>query len=347
MSKQVEILGNFGFGTMSLTWTPVPKPMPDSIEVLKFVTENDQFGVNFVNGGEFYGADDANLKLLKAFVESNTPEQNRELVLSIKGGLGKNFGPDGSNEGISRSIDNIIGYFPSDKLSRPKLLFEIARVDKGVKYEDTIGYINEYVKAGKIDGISLSEVGVESIKKAINAAPITCVEIEFSLMCQDILENGILEELSKHNVDVIAYSPLCRGYLTDYTVDNADTWLLDMPEGDLRRRCGKFQPETYKNNIILVKKLYKFAHEKKNTSLESLALSWIIAISERKSFRGISNLPKILPIPSGSTKEKLTKTLGSIIELTDDDLSEIDQICKETPVQGLRYDEHHEALLNA
>ena len=347
MFGKVEIPGKFGFGSMSLTWTDTPKPLADAIETVKFVTEHDQFDVKFINGGEFYGPDDANLKLLKAFVDTNTAEQNRELIISIKGGLVENYEPDGSKENIAKSIENIIRYFPDDKLKRPKLLFEISRVDRKVPYDKTIGYINEYVKAGKIDGISLTEVGVSSIQKAISVAPISCVEVEFSLLCQDILENGVLEELAKHNIDIVAYSPLSRGYLTDYTVEHADTWLSDIPEGDMRKHSGKFQPEAYKNNIILVKNLYKFAHEKKNTSLESLSLSWIIAVSGRKSFKGINNIPKILPIPSGSTKEKLTKSLGSIIELTDNDLNEIDQICKETPVQGLRYDENHELFLFA
>lgn len=336
--------GKFGFGSMSLTW-PKPVPIESAVETLKFITGHPKFGTKVINAGEFYGADDVNLKYLKEFVKSNTEEFNRELIISIKGGVNKKtFSPDGTRENIRKSVENSISYFPLDPTKRPKLVFEIARVDPNVSYDDSVSYIYEFVKEGKLDGISLSEVGVKSIQKAVSVAPISCVELEFSLATQDIFHNGVLEELSKHGIPIIAYSPLSRGLLTDYTVENADKYLSLIGAEDMRNHSDRFKPENFDQNCLLAKKLYGFAHDVKNCSLESLALSWILAISEKTDFHGIPVVCKILPIPSGSTKEKLEKNLGNLVELTREDLDQIDRICKEYPVKGFRYNEAHEAL---
>lgn len=341
----VPIPGSFGYGTMNLTWNPHPPPTSQAIEVLQFVTQNERFGTKLLNGGEFYGPDNANLKLLQQLLEANTPKENEKLVISIKGGINlEKFAPDGSKEGIARSIDNVLSYFPrpGDE-GRPKILFEPARVDLSHPYDETIGYIAEYVKSGKLDGISLSEVGIGSIQRALSVCAVLCVELELSLLCQDILENGIIDELTKHNVPVIAYSPLCRGYLTDYTVQHKDTWLEGIKDGDVRQMCDKFTPENYKHNIVLVENLYNFAHNKKNCSLETLALSWILSLSENPNYKG-RKITKILPIPGGSTPQRIESNLSSLVTLSSDDLKEIDNICKKTPVKGLRYNEAAEAL---
>ncbi|CAI5756174.1 unnamed protein product [Candida verbasci] len=341
----INIPGKFGFGTMSMTWTPEPKPFEQSIETLKFVTSHPEFGTKLLNGGEFYGPDDTNLKLLQQFLKSNSPEANKQLIISIKGGIDMSkFAPNGSKEFISKSIENIVSYFPKGEL-RPKLLFEIARVDPNVPYEDTISYIAEYVKNGSIDGISLSEVGINSIQKAIKVYPISCVELELSLFSQEVIDQGILAELSKHQIPLIAYSPLCRGLLTDSTVENSDKFLQSIPQRDIRHHLDKFKPEIFEKNLPTLKKLYEFAHKKKNTSLESLALSWILKISGLQNYKGINKVTHILPIPSGSTKRRVELNFGNLIELTDDDIKEIDNIFKENPIQGFRYNAQLENTL--
>lgn len=344
--KPVEISGKFGFGTMSMTWTPTPPPAQQSIDTLKFVTSHPKFGTKLINGGEFYGPDFANLKLLKQFLEKNDPEENKQLIISIKGGAdNETLKPNGTKEFVSKSIENIVSFFPKQKQNRPKLLFEMARVDPSVPYGETIGYISEYVKLGVIDGISLSEVGKESIQAALKVFPISCVELELSLFSQEVITTGILEELSKHNLPLIAYSPLCRGLLTDYAVENSHTFLASIPQGDIRHHLDKFQPDTFNKNLPALKELYKFAHEVKNTTLESLALSWIVTVSEARNFRGIEKVTRILPIPSGSTKKRVESNFGSLIELTDDDLQSIDEIFAKYPISGLRYNQFLEGTL--
>ncbi|KAL6449789.1 hypothetical protein SBY92_000690 [Candida maltosa Xu316] len=335
--KPVEIPGKFGFGTMSMTWTPTPPPFEQSIDTLKFVTSHPEFGTKLINGGEFYGPDDANLKLLKEFLEQNDPKENEKLIISIKGGADtKTLRPDGSQESIGKSIENI---------ASPKLLFEIARVDGRLPYKETLGYISEYVKNGTIDGISLSEVGIGSIESALEVFPISCVELELSLFSQEVISTGILAKLSEHGIPLIAYSPLCRGILTDHTVENLDSFLGNIPQGDIRHHLDKFQPEIFAKNVPALKALYNYAHDVKHTTLESLALSWILKVSGAKNFRGIPEVTRILPIPSGSTKKRVESNLGSLIELSDEDLQAIDKIFQDHPITGLRYNEALEGTL--
>lgn len=333
--KAIPLNDKYGYGTMSLTWTQTPQPTEKSIESIKHAV--DKHGVTFLNGGEFYGPDDANLKLIQQFLANNEDEINEKLVISIKGGFNfEKFAPEGDKEAITKSIDNILTYFPHDKPNRPKLLYEIARRDFEVPYDETIGYIAEYVKAGKLDGLSLSEVGVESIQKASSVFPVSFVELELSILSPDLIYNGVLAELAKQQIPIIAYSPVARGYLTDHCVETADTYLESFGPGDVRSHIDKFTPENFKHNMVLVKKLYDFAHNEKNTSLESLALSWVVKLSQLPEYAGIKNLPKIIPIPSGSTTAKIDRNFGSIIELSDDDLAYIDGLVKEIGIKGLR-----------
>ncbi|KAJ8143170.1 hypothetical protein OY671_003684 [Metschnikowia pulcherrima] len=332
---QVTIPGQFGFGTMSLTWTPKPKTQQEAIDAIKYVLDEHQ--VRFVNGGEFYGPDFINLKYLSAFWEMHGHEYP-DLVISVKGGIDvTKLIPDGSKESITRSVQNFASYFPKEKSQRPVLIFEIARVDLNVPYEQTIGYINEFVENGVIDGISLSEVGVGSIEKAVSTAPISAVEVEFSLLCQDIIQNGVLQKAAENNLTIVAYSPLCRGFLTDRTANDFQAFFdLCQQPGDIRGHIDRFSKEHFFENSKIVAKLKEFAVSK-NTTLESLALSWIVAHSELEDYNGIKKFPKIVPIPSGSTAEKIDQNLGSIISLTKQDLADIKQITDANEVKGYRY----------
>lgn len=337
----MSITGDFGYGTMSLTWTPKPVPLEDALKTMYYTAS--KYNVRFYNGGEFYGPDEINLKYLAAFWEKYQKEFP-DLVVSIKGAMNvETLAPDGSKASIEKGIAVILKHFPKDK-ARPKLIFEIARVDPKVPYDETIGYIKAHLEKGDIDGISLSEVGVGSIQKALSVAPIECVEIELSLICQDIFHNGVLEELSKNNVAVIAYSPLGRGFLTERTANDFDSFYnLCHREGDFRGYIDKFSEKNYPANCKYVSKLQEFAH-KKGTTLESLALSWILSVSEQVDFQGIKKVSKIIPIPSGSTSEKVDANLGHILKLSRADLDEITAIGKEYPIQGMRYNEHHASL---
>lgn len=168
-------------------------------------------GANAWNGGEIYGSPERNsLHLLNEYF-TKYPEDAEKVVLSIKGGCvpGK-LELDGSKEGIKRTIEECLKVLDGKKFLD---LFECARVDPKVPIEETIGYIAEYVKAGKVGGISLSEVSANTIRRAHKIHPIAAVEIELSLWATGPLENGIAKTCAELDIPIIAYSPLGRGFL--------------------------------------------------------------------------------------------------------------------------------------
>jgi len=164
------------------------------------------------NGGELYGTDARNsLHLLNEYF-TKYPEDADKVILCIKGGLGLNgdLHPNGTEENIKRSIDTCLKLLDG----KHKLdMFEIARVDPKVPYEETIASIDKYVKAGKLGGISLSEVSANTIRKAAKVAKISAVEVEFSLFSTEILTNGIAQACADLDIPVVAYSPISRGLL--------------------------------------------------------------------------------------------------------------------------------------
>jgi len=167
-------------------------------------------GANFWNGGEFYGPPERNsLQLLDEYFTKH-PEQAEKVVLSIKGGLKPTMAPDGSREGVERSVDNTLKLLNGKKFLD---VFECARVDPKTPIEITIQALADYVKAGKIGGISLSECSAESIRRAAKVHKIECVEVEFSLWATDILDNGVAKTCAELNIPIVAYSPLGRGFL--------------------------------------------------------------------------------------------------------------------------------------
>jgi pyridoxine 4-dehydrogenase len=191
-----------------MTWRQSPPPASQAFEAMRTALS---LGANNWNGGELYGTPERNsLHLLNEYF-TKYPEDANKVVLSIKGGIVPGqLRPDGSEAGVKRSIDECLKVLDGKKFLD---LFECARVDLNVPIEDTIGYIAEYVKAGKLGGISLSEVGAKSIRRAHAVHPISAVEVEFSLYATDILENDVAATCAELNIPIIAYSPMGRGFL--------------------------------------------------------------------------------------------------------------------------------------
>ena len=167
------------------------------------------------NGGEFYGTEARNsLHLLNEYF-TKYPEDADKIMVCIKGGLGASgdLRPIGTEENIKRSIDACLKTLDG----KHKLdLFEMARVDPNVPVEDSVAAIDKYVKAGKLGGISLSEVSASTIRRAAKVAKISSVEVEFSLFSTDILTNGIAEACAELDIPVVAYSPISRGMLVRF-----------------------------------------------------------------------------------------------------------------------------------
>ena len=182
------------------------RPLPDETTFTAIRTALDA-GCNWLNGAEFYGPPDANsLALIRRYLEKY-PEDADRIVLTIKGGLGANYVPDGSKENVRRSIDDCIKTLgPVGRMAS----FAVGRRDPNTDYEnDTLATINEYVKDGKIDGISCSELNANTLRNASKKFKITAIEIELSLFTTDPLTNGLLEACGELDIAVLAYCK-CR-----------------------------------------------------------------------------------------------------------------------------------------
>ena len=287
-------------------------------------------GANLWNGGEFYGTPSYNsMTILRQYFTEN-PSDADKVVLSIKGGLTPQMRPDGSREGVRRSVDAVLEQLGGTKSLD---LFECGRVDPNTPIETTVAALAEYVKEGKLGGISLSEVKAETIRRAAKVHPIAAVEVEFSLWATDILQNGIAATCAELGIPIVAYSPLGRGFLTGEIKSPED-----IPEGDHRRYMPRFQPGVFYQNLELVTELKKLA-TKKGCTAAQLGLAWV------KQCSGKNGLPVIIPIPGATTVERVAENMIDVT-LTDEDLDEIDAILKKAPVIGDRYGGSLAAMMN-
>ncbi|KAF6810714.1 pyridoxal reductase [Colletotrichum sojae] len=313
-------VGQLGFGLMGLTWRVNPCPEEQAFEAMRAAIKN---GNIFWNAGEFYGTPEYNSMTLLERYFAKYPEDAEKVVLSVKGGLNiKNLHPDGSPEGIRRSLDNII----SQLKGRKKIdVFECARRDPNTPLDVTFGIIqNEYIDTGKVGGICLSEVSAATIHEAVKLAKIVGVEVELSLFSTDVLSNDIAAACAEHNVPLIAYSPIGRGLLTG-EIKSID----DIPEGDFRRMMPRFQPDTFDINMKLVKQVQDLAAKKGATSAQ-LAISWTVALSKKPG------MPEIIPIPGATTAARVNEN-AKLVELTEEELAEIDATLAKFEVAGGRY----------
>ena len=282
------------------------------------------------NGGEFYGTKDYNSLHLLAKYFTKYPEHAKNIVLSIKGGANAQGRPDGTREGVRRSVDNVLRTLDGKKTLD---IFECARVDPNTPIETTITALAEYVRDGKLKGISLSEVKAETIRRAHKVHPISCVEVEFSLWATDILENDIAATCGELGIPIVAYSPLGRGFLTG-EIKSLD----DMPKDDMRRHFPRFQPEVFGKNLEMAEELEKLA-KKKGCSPAQLALAWV------KQQSGKPGLPEIIPIPGATTAKRVVENV-QVVTLGQSDLEEIDRILKSAVILGGRYGGYVAELCN-
>ncbi|KAG7293304.1 hypothetical protein NEMBOFW57_003350 [Staphylotrichum longicolle] len=311
-------VGATGYGLMGLTWRPDPIPNEQAFEAMRAALKN---GMNFWNGGEFYGTPECNsMTLLEAYF-AKYPEDAEKVVLSIKGAVGPK-GPDGSPEGIRRSIDNVLKQLNG----RKKLdVFECARRDPKVPMEDTFRTMQEYIDKGLLGGISLSEVAASTIHEAVKHAKIVAVEVELSIFSPDVLTNGVAAACAQYGIPIVAYSPIGRGILGG-NLQSQD----DIPP--FLRMFPRYSPENFPNNLELFKHVNALA-QKKGCTPAQLALAWTRCLARRPG------MPTIIPIP-GSTKASRVNENAVEVDLTDAEMDAIDDILAKFEVKGERYPDH-------
>ncbi|KAK3987505.1 pyridoxal reductase [Cladorrhinum sp. PSN332] len=315
-------IGPIGFGLMGLTWRQTPPSQEQAFEAMRAAVES---GVNFWNGGEFYGTPDYNsLVLLERYFEKY-PEDADRVLLSIKGGTNPDtHQTDASPANIRRSIDASIAQLKG----RKKIdLWEFGRRDPAYPLKDTFELIDEeYVQTGKIGGISLSEVSAETIHEAVKYVKVLAVEVEVSLFSTDILENGVAAACHQYGIPIVGYSPIGRGMLTGQWKKRSD---LPADSLLLAFNFPRFSEENFPINVQLVEKVEELARAKGLTAAQ-LAINWTRSLSRRPG------VPLVVPIPGASTVGRV-KENSKVYDLTEDEIAQIDEVLSKFPAAGERY----------
>lgn len=251
------------------------------------------------------------------------PEDADKVVLSIKSGLADRttFTMDCSPSGLRTFVDNALKILDGKKNID---IFGCARTDPNVPVEESMKALAELKQEGKIDGIQLTEVRAETIRRAASVVKVDMVEAEVSLWSPEVFENGVAETCAELGITLVAHTPLGAGMLTGQIKS-----LDDMPANSLYRHHPRFQPDTFPKNLLLVDELNKLAKVKGCTPAQ-LALSWIKSQSRKPG------MPMFVPV-AGARSETRVLQNAKEIDLTDDDLGEIDSILKTFPIAGQRW----------
>jgi aryl-alcohol dehydrogenase-like predicted oxidoreductase len=196
-----------------------------------------------------------------------------------------------------------------------------------VPIEDVAGAVKRLIQQGKVKHFGLSEPGAQTIRRAHAVQPITAIQNEYSLWTRGPESNGVLQACEELGIGFVPYSPLGKGFLTGAM--NANTKLAN---DDFRSQLPRFTPEAMQANQALVDLLGRIA-TRKNATPAQIALAWLLA-----------QKPWIVPIPGTKRRERLEENLGAAdVDLTKDDLAEIEQAASAITIQGARYPAQLEA----
>ena len=275
-------------------------------------------GIFFFDTADIYGARMGDNEQL---VGRALAGRRDEVVLATK--FGNAVGEDGARridgrpEYVRAAIDRSLARLGVDHVD----LYYQHRVDRSVPIEETVGAMAELVEAGKVRCLGLSEASAETIRRAHAVHPIAALQSEYSLWSRDPESNGVLETCRELGIGFVAYSPLGRGFLTG-RFRSPD----DFEEGDFRRNHPRFSGENFSRNLDLVARVQEISTEKGCTPGQ-LALAWVMSRGD-----------DVVPIPGTKRRTYLEENAGAgDVELTDDDLSLIEEAFPRDAAQGDRY----------
>ncbi|MGC9965783.1 MAG: aldo/keto reductase [Syntrophobacteraceae bacterium] len=300
-------------------------PAADKQEMISLLRSAVERGVTFFDTAEVYGPF-TNEELLG---EALSPFRE-QVVIATKFGfkLDPNGGPqwvglDSRPEHIKQVAEGSLKRLKVDAIG----LFYQHRVDPGVPIEDVAGAVRDLIQEGKVKHFGLSEAGVQTIRRAHTVQPVTAVQSEYSLWWRRP-EAEVLPTLEELGIGFVPYSPLGKGFLTGKIDENTT-----FDSSDFRNIVPRFTLEARKANLALVDLLRKIAERKKVTPAQ-IALAWLLA-----------QKPWIVPIPGTRKLERLDENIGAVaVELTSNDLHEIDASSSKITVQGARYPENLEQM---
>jgi aryl-alcohol dehydrogenase-like predicted oxidoreductase len=305
---------SFGFG-----------PAGDKQEMISVVRAAVERGVTFFDTAEVYGPF-TNEELVG---EALAPFRGK-VVIATKFGFkldpstGKQAGLDSRPEHIKDVADASLKRLRVDAID---LLYQ-HRVDPNVPIEDVAGAVKDLIQQGKVKNFGLSEAGVQTIRRAHAVQPVTALQSEYSLWWREP-ETEVLPTLEELGIGFVPFSPLGKGFLTG-TISQ-DT---KFDKSDFRNIVPRFSPENRKANQAVVDLLGAIARQKKVTPAQ-IALAWLLA-----------QKPWIVPIPGTTKLHRLEENIGAVaLELTPQDLHQIDNAASKIAVQGARYPEELQKLV--
>jgi aryl-alcohol dehydrogenase-like predicted oxidoreductase len=312
-----------GLGCMGLSFGYGP-PVDEQAGIALIRAAVD-LGVTFFDTAEVYGPFTNEVLVGKALAPVR-----EQVVIATKFGFhidtnGKQAGLNSRPEHIREVSEASLKRLNTDTID---LLYQ-HRVDPNVPIEDVAGTVNELIREGKVRHFGLSEAGAQVIRRAHAVQPVTSLQSEYSLWWREP-EGEIIPTLEELGIGFVPFSPLGKGYLTGKIDENTS-----FDTSDFRNTVPRFTPEARKANRALVDLLGRMAERKKATPAQ-VALAWLLA-----------QKPWIVPIPGTTKLHRLQENVaGADVELTDDDLHDIESVASRIRVQGARYSEAAQRMIN-
>ena len=301
-------------------------PAIDKLQGIAVIRAAVERGVTFFDTAEVYGPF-TNEELVG---EALGPFRS-QVVIATKFGFkvdpntGKQIGVDSRPKHIKEVAEASLKRLKTDVID----LFYQHRVDPDVPIEDVAGAVKDLIQQGKVKHFGLSEAGVKTIRRAHAVQPITALQSEYSLWWREP-EVEVIPTLEELGIGFVPFSPLGKGFLTG-TISQ-DT---QFEKSDFRNIVPRFSQENRKANQALVDLIGKFAPQKKAAPAQ-IALAWLLA---QKQW--------IVPIPGTTKLNRLEENIGAVnVELSPDDLRQIENAASKIPVQGARYPEEFQKLVN-
>lgn len=310
-----------GLGCMGMSYGY--GPAADKQEMISLIRTAVERGITFFDTAEAYGPF-TNEELVG---EALAPFRG-QVVIATKFGFkfapnGEQLGTDSRPQHVKEVAEASLKRLKTDTID----LFYQHRVDPAVPIEDVAGAVKDLIQEGKVKHFGLSEAGVQTIRRAHAVQPVTALQSEYSLWWRKP-EVEVLPTLEELGIGFVPFSPLGKGFLTG-KIDESTTF----DSSDFRNIVPRFTPEARKANQALVNLLRSIGERKKATPAQ-LALAWLLA-----------QKPWILPIPGTTKLNRLDENIGAVsVELTPDDLRDIDDAASKITVQGARYPEKLEQM---
>ena len=324
LGKSTLEVSAVGLGCMGMSFGY--GPAKDKQEMISVIRAAAELGVTFFDTAEVYGPF-TNEELVG---EALAPVRE-QVVIATKFGFkfnsetGKQAGLDSRPEHIKQVAEASLKRLRTNVID----LFYQHRVDPDVPIEDVAGAVKELIQEGKVKHFGLSEAGVQTIRRAHAVQSVTALQSEYSLWWREP-EAEIIPTLEELGIGFVPFSPLGKGFLTGKIDENTT-----FDSTDFRNTVPRFAPEARKANRALVDLLETIAQRKKATSAQ-IALAWVLA-----------QKPWIVPIPGTTKLHRLQENVAAAsIELSEGDLREIESATSEITVQGARYSEGAQRMIN-